>query len=510
MRLKNILFTSLFVSGIAFSAQAQFIGDALTFSQENNRGTARFKAMGNANSALGGDLSSISGNPAGLGFFGQSDISVTLNYNNANNKGSFFGTNTSRNKGRVGVDHAGVVFHFPTNQGYSGWQNFNVGISYENTNTFTNNVRYEGINPNSSIVEDYALTINSNPNSNFTQDMYYSYLVEKHSNTGNTYFPVVKENFAKEQISDILTKGYNSRTAVAFGANYNNKLYIGANLGFASFRYDHSNQFSEFGMTKNRSEILANNPNSTIADPTHQDYDYVEANYDLLDDYYQLTEGSGIDFKIGAIFKPTVDWNIGATIASPTWYTIDDYTSSFNDVIYFDPNDPNWESSFQTPEEQTEDRYRLITPWKFSLGVSKFFSRGLLSADVEYVDYSSTKLRTIGNLDTSLEADWDADMKDAYQGVVNVRVGGEVLLTNTISGRAGFNYYGNPYKGADNTQYSGSLGLGAKLSNTLYLDLAVVHLVNDYKVSPYATANAPIADIKHQRTNAVLTLGAKF
>src|SRR5690606_19089603 len=170
----------------------------------------------------------------------------------------------------------------------------------------------------------------------------------------------------------------------------------------------------------------------------------------------------------------------------------------------------NWESSFQTPEEQTEDRYRLITPWKFSLGVSKFFSRGLLSADVEYVDYSSTKLRTIGNVDPSLETGWDADMKDAYQGVVNVRVGGEVLLTNTISGRAGFNYYGNPYKGADNTQYSGSLGLGAKLSNTLYLDLAVVHLVNDYKVSPYATANAPIADIKHQRTNAVLTLGAKF
>src|SRR5690606_41191086 len=77
----------------------------------------------------------------------------------------------------------------------------------------------------------------------------------------------------------------------------------------------------------------------------------------------------------------------------------------------------NWESSFQTPEEQTEDRYRLITPWKFSLGVSKFFSRGLLSADVEYVDYSSTKLRTIGNVDPSLETGWDADMKDAYQGV---------------------------------------------------------------------------------------------
>lgn len=69
MKLKNILFTSLLVSGLMYSAQAQFVGDAIIFGQENNGGTARFKGLGNAKTALGGDISSITGNPAGLGFF---------------------------------------------------------------------------------------------------------------------------------------------------------------------------------------------------------------------------------------------------------------------------------------------------------------------------------------------------------------------------------------------------------------------------------------------------------
>lgn len=517
MQLKNILFTSLLVSALTYSAKAQFVGDALTFSQENNGGTARFKGLGNAKTALGGDISSITGNPAGLGFFRQSDISVTANYLNANNKGTYFGTNTTKNKGRVGIENAGVVFYFPTNEGYHGWQNFNVGISYENTNTFTNNVRYEGVNPNNSIVNRYS-DLMANPQNNAWGDkLYKTFLVEESLDPKDGYFPVVGEAANKKQVSDILTTGYNSRTALAFGANYNNKLYIGGNVGFTSFRYDTSQQFSEGGWTKNRAEILARNPNSALADPTKPDYDYVEANYELLDDYSQRTEGSGIDFKIGAIYKPTTDWNIGATITSPTWLTVDDYTNSYIRVDYYDKEtDAKPFSTKDVVTDPTEDSYRLITPWKFSVGLSKFFSRGLLSADVEYVDYSTNKLRTIGGANRSREKAWDQDMKDSYQAVVNVRIGGEILLTNAVSARAGFNYFGNPYKDADNKQYSGSLGLGFKLSQSVYMDLAVVHLVNDYKVRPYAIEESfwkspsPVADIKHQRTNAVLTLGAKF
>lgn len=518
MKLKNILFTSLLVSGLSFSAHAQFTDDAFRFSQENNSGTARFKGLGNAKTALGGDLSSITGNPAGLGFFGQSDISITFNYNNANNKGTYFGDKVSRSKDRFGIDHAGVVFHFPSTYGQTtGWQNFNVGFSYENTNVFHENVRFEGSNRINSIANSYADMMAADPKSDWTDAMYGSGMVETIGGNPDEFFPILSEDKDKYQVSDILSKGFNSRTALAFGANYNNKFYIGLNLGLTSFRYETSNQFSELGWTKTRPEILAKNPNSTIADPNHADYDLVEAYYETLDDYLQVSEGTGVDFKIGAIYKPALDWNIGATIQSPTWMTIDDYTDSFIAVDYFDTDQDKDPFSSTTVENgRTDDQYRTISPWRFGLGFTKFFSRGLITADAEFIDYSTTKVRTSGGYDRTLEGKWDAEVKNKYQSVVNLRIGGEVLMTNILSARAGFNYYGNPYKNADNKQYSGSLGLGAKLSNTMYLDLAVIHLMNDYKTSPYLIDEAhwqspsPVADIKLQRTSAVLTLGAKF
>jgi hypothetical protein len=41
---------------------------AKQFSTSYSSGTARMQALGGANTALGADLSSITGNPAGLGF----------------------------------------------------------------------------------------------------------------------------------------------------------------------------------------------------------------------------------------------------------------------------------------------------------------------------------------------------------------------------------------------------------------------------------------------------------
>ena len=112
MNIKHLLLSSLFLCGIIGTAHAQFEKEALLFSQEYPGGTARFKGMGNVQTALGGDLSSIAGNPAGLGFYGQSDIGVTFNYFNNNSKTNYFGQSNSQNQGRFVIDNCGVVLHF--------------------------------------------------------------------------------------------------------------------------------------------------------------------------------------------------------------------------------------------------------------------------------------------------------------------------------------------------------------------------------------------------------------
>jgi len=52
----------------------------------------------------------------------------------------------------------------------------------------------------------------------------------------------------------------------------------------------------------------------------------------------------------------------------------------------------------------------------------------------------------------------------------------------------------------------------------MYMDVAVVHQVNSYSTAPYTLSGfwhdlgsyEPVADLTHRRTNALLTLGARF
>lgn len=63
---------------LATGAFAQSAIDAYRFSQPDLRGTARFMGMGGAFGALGGDLSTLSQNPAGIGVYRSNELGFTL------------------------------------------------------------------------------------------------------------------------------------------------------------------------------------------------------------------------------------------------------------------------------------------------------------------------------------------------------------------------------------------------------------------------------------------------
>lgn len=52
----------------------------MNIAQKDLNGTARFVGMGGAMSALGGDISTISTNPAGIGIYRSNDAMVTMGY----------------------------------------------------------------------------------------------------------------------------------------------------------------------------------------------------------------------------------------------------------------------------------------------------------------------------------------------------------------------------------------------------------------------------------------------
>lgn len=524
MQIKSLLLSLVSTFFISTLAWAQYADDAVLFSQDYTNGTARFKAMGNAQTALGGDLSAISGNPAGLGFYSQSDIGISLDYMNHLNKTGFMGNNNSVSAGRFAVSQVGVVFHLPNHRLDAanlseGWLNFNIGIQYDRHNDYLRQQRYSGINPNNSIVNNYVDQMYLNPSSQFADDIYGMYLAEELEGNPNDFFPVVRENADKTQNGDLDRAGNKSRINLAFGANYSNKIYIGGSLGLTTVKCRKYDYFDELnGMTKSIDEIKSYNPDSPLADPSAPEFDFVEASYDLYDDFEQDVEGSGIDMTLGLLYKPTPDLNLGFTFTSPTWMTIQEDGYDGREVHYYDSADDTEPfESFEGYGDEFSYEYNIITPLKLAAGVSKLFNSGLISADIEFVDYSKTKFKTLSEQrDTQLEDDNNNDIKSLYKSAVNLRVGGEYKFDPVFSGRAGFNYYGNPYKNADQDHFLISAGLGAKLNSSLYLDLAVTHTLYNYSLNAYTLdeehwdSPSPIINVDNNRTNVILTLGAKF
>ena len=62
------------------TVSAQSAIDAYSLSQGDLRGTARFMSMAGAFGALGGDLSTLNQNPAGIGVYRSSEIGVTVDF----------------------------------------------------------------------------------------------------------------------------------------------------------------------------------------------------------------------------------------------------------------------------------------------------------------------------------------------------------------------------------------------------------------------------------------------
>lgn len=527
--MRNILTTGAILLATIFSttdAHAQYLQDVLKISQPNQGSTARFKALGNAQNSLGGDLSSIGGNPAGLGFFNQSDFSVSFDFFSNNNDASYYGTNSSYNQAQLGFNQAGILFHIPATKArgsnlQTGWLNFNIGIGYHKTNNFENKLGYSGENPGSSFTHFLA---DQRDSGNEVEGLFGwdSYLLDFNDyNPQSTYhYPAVLE--ANNVQKNLLTEGgHQSETNISFGSNYSNKLYIGFSVGIPSFTYSNNQVFTEAGYTKSYTDIYRKNPNSDFLDPTSDASQFLEADYDLEYNYKQSTRGTGINAKFGLIYKPIPSVNIGITATTPTWYSITDEATTFMDTWYSDsPAATSPFFTYNSDEISDYIEYTLKTPYRINGGISAVFGSGLISADVEFVDYASMRFSASDQLAQSTKQDLDDSMNtgvtNTYAGAMNFRVGAEYMFAPQLLGRLGFAHQGSPYKEADLTTQTVSAGIGYRINN-MYIDLAYLNGQQSYTSQPYVIdtnwwneASNPEASIKNSNHAAYLTLGFKF
>lgn len=488
-----ILLTVLLISGL----NAQNVDDALRYSQVFYGGTARFMSMGGAFTALGGDMSSLSQNPAGLGVFRSSEFSVTPQLFHIKTTAGFDGL-TSDYLYNFNLGQIGLVSNLISNSNESGLITLNVGYSFNKTNNLNQTIRIQGVN-NSSSMTDYWAGLSDGwyhdelgSNVADANLAYEAWLIDTLPGE-NTRYGTVFSNYGDNPPSVygqnvrrlVSYEGYTGEHAFSIGGNYSNKIYFGATLGISKINFT-----SHY---EHRESTDANLPSE------FQDFTYV--------DHYENT-GTGYSLKLGAIIKPVETVRIGLAFHSPTIYRINEYffdnmTSNFTDGSKFEPfNDPLRYS------------YRLTTPFRALAGIAVQIKKlALLSADYEFVDYGTARFSDAG--DNYDYGEKNMNIKNSLKSASNIRLGGEYRL-NKMYLRAGYGLYGKAFQSTeDNSDLnykSLSFGTGFREKN-VSIDFAYTNYKYNQKYILYPVAGnleTAVADLNTARNMFTLTLGYKF
>lgn len=417
MKKLYILSVVLFLS-VAVSAQGY--DDILRFSRFTVSGTARSAAMGGAFGALGGDVSTLSTNPAGIGVFRKSEAAFTplLNFSDIKS-GSLTANKTSFQIGTLGA-----VFSL-YNPNFD-WRGFNFGINYTNLNNYNYKMDMAVENSTTSQLDVYALQAGQNIYEDldpFTLQQAYDAYLLNWDEENESYYPAVGEGEKVNQYKYIKEDGYQGEYAFSFGTNYKDKLYLGMTIALQATYFKTRSQYTELG-----------------EENAPSDFD----SYDFFENI--RIQGVGTNLKFGVIYRPIPELRIGAAIHTPTWYNMNYRRETYLDSYFWTPIDPvTGRKQQEYHPEGAYDKYDfdMRTPWRLMLSAATvLMQKAIISVDYEYVDYSSAKYSG-GPYDYS----WENDaIKSTYTGGHNVKVGAEYRFNSLLSLRGGYNYMSSPYK----------------------------------------------------------------
>ena len=233
---------------LAFTGiKAQNVDDALRYSQVFYNGTARFMSMGGAFTALGGDMSTFSQNPAGIGVFRSSEISLTPQLLHSKTSATFNGISDDYLY-NFNLGQAGIVGNLIKGSGTTGLISLNVGYSFNKTNNLNNTVRIQGNSSKSSMADywaDQAYGIYYGDISGAAGIAYDAWIIDTLTDMNASYYGTVFSNYGDNATSVygqnirrlITNQGYTGEHAISIGGNYSNKVYFGATLGINTIKY---------------------------------------------------------------------------------------------------------------------------------------------------------------------------------------------------------------------------------------------------------------------------------
>lgn len=521
-------------------------------------------AVGNAVTAIGGDIGTIGINPAGsaIANYGQFVISGAVFSTNVKSDFSIFGdkeidgTNVSK-RSKFSLPNVGASFVYHLGREY-GLKTLSFGILYTQNKRYDNFSAVSALNGSTSKMAEFAAAASgiksdllANYNSFYNTDISWDLLtayqggaisqiddsnqyaaVTQALKTGSDK-PFIPGDLRQHAIANI--SGHKSDLLLNFGGNISDQFYFGINLGIPFTRYSYTETFTEQAVDPDQFAVAFS------TDGKKENTNFKQANYT----YRYISDVDGIYAKLGFIYTNSF-LRFGAAIQTPTVYTV---SEKWNNSVRTTFTDSKWNANQDSL--QGDYTYNLISPFSFNLGLAVTLGEaGFISFDYERTDYSTMRFRDV-NYNYSV-VDTFQDLNESnrlFAGASNhFRLGAEFRLSPWFSVRGGFNtcnyperYYQNDgdtplyvsdYKGAaivakerrvaDRTNIY-SFGLGYSSPGSFFCDLAASftqYPKSSFKPYPEYTSYdsvgkeqhipAPLIFESRKLLNIMMTLGWRF
>lgn len=545
--MRKLFILSLALSGV-FCAYSQSALDAYQFTQPDMKGTARFMSMGGAFGALGGDMSTLSQNPGGIGVYRSSELGFTVDFDIQNSVAeSQDGFSSSDDQFKFLLNNVGYIGSISLNNDVMPF--FNLGFTYNKAASF-NRVYGGAMNLNNSMSNYIAGIANGN---NLTEadvayvegeyDPYHpmdggyvspwiailgydSYIINPQGHDEDTHWSGLwGQNTSGLGYFKTLEKGSINEYNISFGGNIYDVLYWGMDFGIVDLDYRQQTYWGE--SLENATMVGNDTPNVTTS-----------AEWDIYN--YYIARGSGFNYKLGLILKPIQELRIGFAFHTPTWYSMkEEYYANTN---YSYPDTDIRDGWAETNDGFTGyNEYKYSTPWKIIASIAGVIgNKFIVSADYEWNNYQGMQFKSYSYHDFWGDTTNDSyyyennDIDTYYRSTNSIRIGAEYRVLPQLSLRAGYANVSSPVKSAvkDNKEdiYTAGTRLSYMFDNStnyitcgagyrfkkFYCDMAYVykHRSSEWHAFSPDTANpsieSPQADITSDNHQIVVSMGFRF
>lgn len=425
----KIILTFIIIT-LSLGLLAQGVDDAVYYTQTRYEGTARSMAMGGATGAMGGDLTAVCINPAGLGLYRGPEFTFSTGAQHFLITSNYYGQNTSANYGGISIPNLGLVIGGEVSN-YKALRYLQLGIGLTRTNDFRYQSTASGFNPKSSMVDSYLQTANNiedltvtgyDPNEYFEEHFPFdlnpawrTFLIDRYvDDEGYYYFNSVVPPGKVWQKDNLVSKGRTEEWTFSAACNLYDKFFLGASFGLSHLKRVCTRKYQE-----------------TPEDESNSDFTQWEHVEELSDTAW------GVNGKVGMIYYPAEWLRIGVSWHSRTRYSFGEtWSTETNTELKDNQGEPVFRRYISPSSYQT---YNFRTPHTFTGSLAFLFGQqGMLTTDIDYLNYGSSKF-----VDSNFE-NANNDIKNILKPSFNIRIGLEWRIRQYYL-RSGVAYYGSPY-----------------------------------------------------------------